>query len=50
MMQYHVDALIDKDSLVEYWIEQTSKEEVIDDLIRGSNIEELLGFAPETSI
>ena len=44
----YVDALIDKDSLVEYWIEQTSKEEVIDDLIRGNNIEELLGFAPET--
>ena len=44
----HVDSLIDKDSLVEYWIEQTSKEEVIDDLIRGNNIEELLGFAPET--
>ena len=43
----HVDSLIDKDSLVEYWIDQTSKEEVIDDLIRGSNIEELLGLAPE---
>ena len=44
----HVDALIDKDSLVEYWIEQTSKEDVIDDLIRVSNIEELLGLVPET--
>ena len=44
----YVDALIDKDSLVEYWIEQTSKEEVIDDLIRGTNIEELLGLVPET--
>ena len=44
----YVNSLIDKDSLVEYWIEQTSKEEVIDDLIRGNNIEELLGFAPET--
>ena len=44
----HVDSLIDKDSLVEYWIEQTSKEEVIDDLIRGNNIEELLGLIPET--
>ena len=43
----YVDSLIDKDSLVEYWIEQTSKEDVIDDLIRGSNIEELLGLAPE---
>lgn len=44
----YVDSLIDKDSLVEYWIEQTSKEDVIDDLIRGSNIEELLGLATET--
>ena len=44
----YVDALIDKDSLVEYWIEQTSKEDVIDDLIRGNNIEELLGLVPET--
>ena len=44
----HVNALIDKDSLVEYWIDQTSKEEVIDDLIRGNNIEELLGLVPET--
>ena len=44
----YVDSLIDKDSLVEYWIEQTSKEDVIDDLIRGNNIEELLGLAPES--
>ena len=44
----YVDSLIDKDSLVEYWIEQTSKEEVIEGLIRGSNIEELLGLVPET--
>ena len=44
----YVDSLIDKDSLVEYWIEQTSKEDVIDDLIRGSNIEELLGLVTET--
>ena len=44
----YVDALIDKDLLVEYWIEQTSKEDVIDDLIRVSNIEELLGLVPET--
>ena len=43
----YVDSLIDKDSLVEYWIEQTSKEEVIDDLIRENNIEELLGLVPE---
>ncbi|WP_368245258.1 hypothetical protein [Clostridium tertium] len=43
----YVDSLIDKESLVEYWIDQTSKEDVIDDLIRGNNIEELLGLVPE---
>ena len=43
----YVDSLIDKDSLVEYWIEQTSKEDVIDDLIRGSNIEEILRLDPK---
>ena len=45
----YVNSLIDKDSLVEYWIEQTSKEDVIDDLIRGNNIEELLGLALEAT-
>lgn len=43
----YVNSLIDKDSLVEYWIEQTSKEDVIDDLIRGSNIEEILRLDPK---
>ena len=43
----YVDSLIDKESLVEYWIDQTSKEDMIDDLIRGNNIEELLGLVPE---
>lgn len=43
----YVDSLIDKESLVKYWIEQTSKEKVMGDLIRGNNIEELLGLVPE---
>jgi hypothetical protein len=43
----YVDSLIDKESLVKYWIEQTSKEKVMGDLIRRNNIEELLGLVPE---
>ena len=48
MLEYeiHVDTLLDKDSLIEYWINSTSKEKVIDDLIYGNEIEELLGMNP----
>lgn len=50
MLEYeiHVDTLLDKDSLIEYWINSTSKEKVIDDLIYGNEIEELLGMTPVT--
>lgn len=50
MLEYeiHVDTLLDKDSLIEYWINSTSKEKVIDDLIYGNEIEELLGMNPVT--
>lgn len=50
MLEYgvHVDRLLDKDSLIEYWMEGTSKEEVIDDLISGVDVEELLDMNPIT--
>lgn len=40
----YVDSLLDKDSLIEYWIRGTSKEAVIRELISGVEIEELLGL------
>ncbi|MDB2152502.1 hypothetical protein [Clostridium butyricum] len=39
---YFVDKLLDKDSLIEYFINDTSKEEVIRELVNGIEIEELL--------
>lgn len=45
---YFVDKLLDKDSLVEYWMNRTSKDEVIEELVDGIEIEELLDFSMNT--
>lgn len=39
-----VDKLLDKDSLIEYWMNGTSKEDVIRELVQGIEVEELLDF------
>lgn len=38
------DKLLDKDSLVEYWMNGTSKDQVIRELVNGIEVEELLDF------
>lgn len=40
--EWHIDRLFDKDSLISMWLEGTSKEEAIKELIDGVDIEELL--------
>lgn len=39
-----VDKLLDKDSLIEYWMKGTSKDQVIRELVNGIEVEELLDF------
>ena len=39
-----VDKLLDKDSLIEYWMNGTSKDQVIRELVNGIGVEELLDF------
>lgn len=39
-----VDKLLDKDSLIEYWMNGTSKDSVIRELVSGIEVEELLDF------
>ncbi|MBS4842903.1 MULTISPECIES: hypothetical protein [Clostridium] len=39
-----VDNLLDKDSLIEYWMNGTSKDQVIRELVNGIEVEELLDF------
>lgn len=39
-----IDKLLDKDSLIEYWMNGTSKDQVIRELVNGIEVEELLDF------
>lgn len=39
-----VDKLLDKDSLIEYWMNGTSKDQVIRELVNGIEVEDLLDF------
>lgn len=39
-----VDKLLDKDSLIEYWMNGTSKDSVIRELVNGIEVEEFLDF------
>jgi hypothetical protein len=45
---YFVDKFLDKDSLIEYFINGTSKDEVIRELVTGIEIEELLDMNIQT--
>jgi len=42
-----VDKFLDKDSLIEYWMNGTSKDQVIRELVNGIEVEELLDFEPK---
>ena len=46
--EYFVDKLLDKDSLIEYWLNGKNKDDVIEELIDGIEIEELLDFSMDT--
>ena len=46
--EYFIDKLLDKDSLIEYWMNGKSKDDVIQELIDGIEIEELLDFSMDT--
>ena len=39
-----IDKLLDKDSLIEYWMNGTSKDQVIRELVNAIEVEELLDF------
>lgn len=45
---YFVDKLLDKDALIEYFINGTSKDEVVRELVNGIEIEELLDMNIKT--
>lgn len=44
--EWHIDRLLEKDTLVSYWLEGVSKEEAINELIGDIEVDELLNLEP----
>lgn len=46
-MEYHVDRLLDKDIIIDMWINGTTKEEIIEEIVDNSEVEEILELNPQ---
>lgn len=46
--EWHIDRLLDKDTIISYWLEGVSKEEAIDELVADGEVEEILSLDPVT--
>ncbi|MEN7555064.1 hypothetical protein ABFR46_15415 [Clostridioides difficile] len=45
--EYYVDKLFEKETIIEMWINRTTKEEMIDEIVENGNIEEALELYPQ---
>ncbi|HBF4502274.1 TPA: hypothetical protein KON93_003654, partial [Clostridioides difficile] len=46
-MEYHIDRLLDKDMIIDMWLNNTSKEDVIEEILMSDDIEDILDISPE---
>lgn len=45
--EFHIDRLLEKDILIDMWLNNTSKEEVIEEILMSDDIEDMLDLSPE---
>jgi len=45
--EYYVDKLFEKETVIEMWINRTTKEEMIDEIVNNENLEETLELYPQ---
>ncbi|VIG08708.1 Uncharacterised protein [Clostridioides difficile] len=45
--EYHIDRLFDKEMIIDMWLDNTSKEELIEEIVQNNDIEEILELKPE---
>ncbi|HBG4973244.1 TPA: hypothetical protein KQF34_003060 [Clostridioides difficile] len=46
-MEYHIDRLLDKDMIIDMWLNNTSKGEVLEEILMSDDIEDILDLSPE---
>ena len=45
--EFHIDRLLEKDILIDMWLNNTSKEDVIEEILMSDDIEDMLDLSPE---
>lgn len=46
-MESHIDRLLDKDMIIDMWLNNTLKEEVLEEILMSDDIEDILDLSPE---
>lgn len=45
--EYHIDRLFDKDTIIDFWLNNTTKEELIKEIMLDDDVEDILDLSPE---
>lgn len=46
-MEYHIDRLLDKDTIIDMWLNNTTKEELLEEIMLNDDVEDILDFSPD---
>lgn len=47
--EHHIDRLFDKDTIIDFWLNNTTKEELIKEMMLDDDVEDILDLSPEYS-
>ena len=46
-MEIHIDRLFDKDAIIDFWLNNTTKEELLEEIMKNDDVEEILDLSPD---
>lgn len=46
-MEIHIDRLFDKDAIIDLWLNNTTKEELLEEIMLNDDVEEILDLSPD---
>ena len=45
--EYHIDRLFDKDTIIDFWLNNTTKDELIKEIMLNDDVEDILDISPD---
>ena len=46
-MEIHIDRLFDKDAIIDFWLNNTTKEELLEEIMLNDDVEDILDLSPD---